>query len=268
MSDGGTKETYFKKLFNEEFPPSSLKSLECPRLERHILNLIRSTKEDGSKREPVSVSAEGVVSSDTVSLVTAPALSSAVHSTLNPFGDYTKMPTTTTCKHSLSGHEIDSPHAAACPHCKLPHDQCVEKLFGSQMAYYFKKAAMELGAIYYPRGDTNDSYSDKEDHEVILKDFRRLLTQLKFAVAIMNGTSLPAYPATAKNPFITRGSGCKDMSLPDCVLGGSYRNFMNWLDDQKAVHEWGYEFYGFEDEEELPDVPMYVVNFYREDIER
>ena len=193
-----------------------------------------------------------------------PCLCSAIHPDLDVFKDdnadnscgTTNRPTSG--KHSLAGSLVDK-RPTTCRHCKLPKDQCVEKLFGPQMTHYFMRAATEEGCIDYLE-DTGEM----EIEEAIQQNFKRLLTQLKFAVAVMNGTPLPCYPGDGKNPFLN-DAGCKDMTLPKCVVEGSCKKFEDWLDAQKCVHEWGYDICPFTDPD--IDLPMAVVNFYRPDVE-
>ena len=317
MSDGA-KESYFKALFNKEFPVK-LEDLDNLPVQKHILHLIRTTNEDGTKRALTLTNEDGTKRafkceathssiSSTEAVVSCLALS-AVDSKLNPFRDYTSAVTTetltntttltktgkhslagqlldkspTTCthcklpknqcletlfgtsisygKHSLAGQLLDK-SPTTCTHCKLPKNQCLETLFGTSISHYLKKVATTNGVIYYGEDDEDH----REFEKVVLDDFKRLLTQLKFAVAVMNGTSLPKYPENAENPYILKGSGCEDRPLPECIVKGSYGKFMWWLSDQKTVHEWGYDISGYDicDDIEEVDIPMCVVNFYRE----
>jgi hypothetical protein len=279
MSDGA-KESYFKALFNKEFPVK-LEDLDNLPVQKHILHLIRTTNEDGTKRALTLTNEDGTKRafkceathssiSSTEAVVSCLALS-AVDSKLNPFRDYTSAVTTETLtntttltntgKHSLAGQLLDK-SPTTCTHCKLPKNQCLETLFGTSISHYLKKVATTNGVIYYGEDDEDH----REFEKVVLDDFKRLLTQLKFAVAVMNGTSLPKYPENAENPYILKGSGCEDRPLPECIVKGSYGKFMWWLSDQKTVHEWGYDISGYDicDDIEEVDIPMCVVNFYRE----
>ena len=149
---------------------------------------------------------------------------------------------------------------STCPHCKLPHPQCVEVLYGSQLSHYFKRAAITTGVIYY--------LEDEDEPEVaIRRNFKKLLTQLKFATAVLNGTRLPTYPDDGTNPFLGNNQVPVELPLPRCVMDGSCAKFEKWLSDQQLVHEWGYEVCPFTEEDDV-DYPMAVVNFYRESVER
>jgi hypothetical protein len=263
--NGGTKESYFKALFNKEFPVKKLKDLDNLHVQNRILHLIRTTNENGTKRAFKCAATPAISSTEALVSGLAP---SAVDSKLNPFLDYTSAVITETStntttltntgKHSLAGQLLDN-SPTTCTHCKLPKNQCLEKLFGTSISHYLKKVATTKGVIYYGEEDEDD----RETEKVVLDDFKRLLTQLKFAVAVMNGTSLPCYPDNAENPYILKGSGCEDRPLPECIVKGSYEKFMWWLSDQQAVHVWGYDIYDGCDISEV-DIPMYVVNFYRE----
>ena len=264
MSDG-TKESCFNALFNKEFPVK-LEDLDNLPVQKHILHLIRTTNEDGTTRAFKGAATHSAISSSEA-LVSGLALSD-LDSKLNPFLDYTSAVTTETStntttltntgKHSLAGHLLEN-SPTTCTHCKLPKKQCLETLFGASISHYLKKVATKKGVIYY--GEEDEDH--REPEKVVLDDFKRLLTQLKFAVAVMNGTSLPCYPDNAENPYILKGSGCEDRPLPECIVKGSYEKFMWWLSDQQAVHVWGYDIYDGCDISEV-DIPMYVVNFYRE----
>ena len=279
MSDG-TKESYFKALFNKEFPVK-LEDLDNLPVQKHILHLIRTTNQDGTKRALTLTNEDGtkrafkcVATHSSISskeAVMSGLVLSAVDSKLNPFRDYTSAVTTETLtnsttltntdKHSLAG-QLLGKSPTTCTHCKLPKKQCLETLFGTSISHYLKKVATQKGVIYY--GEEDEDH--REPKKVVLDDFQRLLTQLKFAVAVMNGTSLPCYPDNAENPYLLKGSRCEDRPLPECIVKGSYEKFMLWLSDQQYVHEWGYDIPGFDicDDIEEVDIPPCVVNFYRE----
>ena len=265
-----TKEDYFKALFNKEFPVN-IEEIEDLPVKKRLMHLIHTTNEDGTQRPFKRFVAPDTSRSTTAALAPGLALTCAVDSKLNPFKDYTSVVTTQTSnhttplintgKHSLGGQLIDS-SPTTCQHCKLPKQQCLETLFGASMYHYFKKVATTKGVIYY--GEKNDDEEDEEDErqpeKIVLDEFKRLLTQLKFAVAVMNGTSLPGYPENANNPYLLENSGCEDKPLPDCIVNGSYEKFTWWLEEQKAVHEWGYDM-------DVTDIPKHVVIFYREQFE-
>jgi hypothetical protein len=267
MSDG-TKESYFKALFNKEFPVN-LEDLDNLPVQKHILHLIRTTNEDGTTRAFKGAVTHSAKSSSEP-LVSGLAFS-ALHSKLHPFLDYTSAVTTETStkmttltntgKHSLAGHLLEH-SSTTCIHCKFPKEECLETLFGTSISHYLKKVATKKGVIYYGENDEDH----REPKKVVLDDYKRLLTQLKFAVVVMNGTSLPCYPDNAENPYILKGSGCEDRPLPDCIVKGSYEKFMWWLSDQQTVHEWGYDISGYDicDDIEEVGIPMCVVNYYRE----
>jgi len=175
-----------------------------------------------------------------------PQLASAVASNLDPYEDYSGTAITT------------------CAHCNLPSSQCLQVIYGPQMLHYFKKAAISEGVIY--------CFEEEEDDErqvLIRRNFRKLLTQLKFATAILNGTRLPSYPGDGTNPFLAGTQGNVEPALPRCVIDGSCTKFDTWLWEQKVVHEWGYDI-GDDNDTEGDDVdyPLQVVNFYRDIVER
>ena len=121
------------------------------------------------------------------------------------------------------------------------------------------RAAISKGPIYY--------LEDEDDKQVVIKrNFKRLLTQLKFAAAVMNGTPLSVYTDDGMNPFLGNNPEHVDSPLPTCVVEGSCAKFVTWLQEQKCVWEWGYEISPFIDVDDVP-YPMAVVNFYREGIE-
>ena len=224
------KEDYLRGLLNQEIPPARLDALDCPRLEARLRNLISMTNEDGSRRNtapppPVRVP--------------MPELTRAIASDLDPYKDYTS----------------SSIVVETCPHCRLPSSQCIEVLFGPQLSHYFMRAAIRKGTIYY--------LEDEDDEQVaIRRNFKRLLTQLKFATAVMNGTRLSVYADDGMNPFLDNNSEQlgADPPLPNCVVEGSCAKFESWLQEQQYVWEWGYDI-------SPEDIPMVVVNFYREGIE-
>ena len=114
------------------------------------------------------------------------------------------------------------------------------------------RAAISMGTIYY--------LEDEDDEQVaIRRNFKRLLTQLKFATAVMNGTCLSVYTDDGMNPFLGSNPEHTDPPLPICVVEGSCAKFESWLHDQQYVWEWGYDI-------SPVDFPMAVVNFYREGV--
>ena len=207
-----------------------------PGVADRMLNLIQTTNRDGSIRaRPVPPN---------LGDVPMPQLASAVASDIDPYKDY-------------SGPDIPT-----CPHCNMPSPQCIEVIYGPQMTHHFKKAAIEMGVIY--------CFEDEEDDErrvLIRRNFRKLLTQLKFGTAVLNGTPLPTYPDDGTNPFLGDSQDIVDSPLPQCVMDGSCTKFDTWLEDQKCVHCWGYD---ISDDTEGDDVdyPIQVVNFYRDSVER
>ena len=266
---------YFNKLFNDEHPVKLGDLDDCPAVKQCILYRIRTTNEDGSMKDQTKAK-EVRDCTDADRATSIPALVNGVETSLNPFKDYYNhgdvggSPNKTPCgKHTRSGVLIDA--SAVCVHCKLPLSQCAEKLFGPQMTYFFKKAAMKVGVIDYP----NHGVESDEDSITVYHDFNRLLTELKFAVAVMNGKWSPMYSGNGDNPFLhpfvgsnlndthnELGAMCipKSTLLPKCVVEGSYATFKDWLAIQKSVHEWGYDIYpGAVDFE----MPMDVVNYYR-----
>ncbi len=123
------------------------------------------------------------------------------------------------------------------------------------MTHYFKKAAIKKGVIYC------FEYEEDNERQVLIgKCFMKLLTQLKFATAILNGTRLPSYPDDGTNPFLGDSQGIVDSPVPRCVMDGSCTKFDTWLEEQKFVREWGYD---VSDDTEGDDVdyPMQVVFF-------
>ena len=226
------KEKFLDDQLYREFPVPGLESLGSPAVEECILNLIHTTNRDGSNRA-------GPVPS-TLGNEPMPELASAVESNLDPFKDYSRTAIPT------------------CPHCNLPRAQCIEVIYGPQMKHHFQRAALTIGPIYYLE-------EEKDEPEVVIRrNFRKLLTQLKFATAVMNGTQMPNYPDDGSNPFLS-DTGIIESPLPQCVIDGSCTKFENWLNEQKFVHEWGYD---ISDMTEANAVPMEVVNFYRENVER
>ena len=230
------KEKFLDDQLYKEFPVPNLESLGNPAVQERILNLIRTTNRDGSKRagpEPSILDNQPM-----------PQLASAVESDLDPFKDYSESAIPT------------------CPHCNLPRAQCIEVIYGPQMTHHFKRAALTIGPIYYLGGEEED-----EPEVIIRRNFRKLLTQLKFATAVMNGTQMPRYPDDGSNPFLNDNTGIIESPLPQCVINGSCTKFESWLDGQKFVHEWGYDICEMIEGDDV-DYPMAVVNFYRENIER
>ena len=265
-----SKEKYFDNLFLDEFP-ANLKELEAPYLERHILHLISTTNEDGSKRIPVMSNESDVCTTqEQVSVkevMSTPMLANAVCSNLNPFKDYINNDDSdmnnSKRKHAAYSDENCS-NNSVCKHCKLPSDQCLEKLFGPQMKYYFKKSVMEEGIWEYRE------YSDNYGHanQRIEKDFKRLLSQLKFSVAVMNGTPLPQHPSHAINPFLLKESPHQDTPLPYCIVNGSLKKFLDWLHDEQCVVDWGTDIPYEQENDQDYNIPLYVVNHYRSTIEK
>ena len=228
------KEDYLRGLLNEQFPPARLDDLNCPRVQAHLRDLISTTNEDGSLRNTAPTPPVRVPT---------PELTCAVASDLDPYKDYTSTAVV----------------LATCPHCRLPSSQCVEVLFGLQLSHYFMRAAISKGTIYYLK--------DEDDEQVVIKrNFKRLLTQLKFAAAVMNGTPLSVYTDNGMNPFLGKNTDHGDSPLPTCVLEGSCAKFVTWLQEQKDVWEWGNNIRPFMDADDVP-YTMAVVNFYREGIE-
>ena len=229
------KEKFLDDQLYREFPVPGLESLGSPGVAARILNLIRTTNRDGSRRA-------GPVPS-TLGREPMPELASAVASDLDPYNDY-------------SGTSVPT-----CPHCNLPRSQCIEVIYGAQMSHHFKRAAITRGVINYLENE------EDERRVVIRRNFKKLLTQLKFATAVLNGTRLPAYPDDGTNPFLGNNQGIVESPLPRCVMDGSCAKFEDWLEEQVNVHEWGYDISPFTDADDV-EYPMCVVNFYRDNVER
>lgn len=228
------KEKFLREMRNAEFPPARLEELECPVVEARLLHLVRTTNKDGTQKV-------GEVSSQEAPAPSPPAFIRAIMSDLDPYKNYADAA------------------ASTCPYCNLPELQCVEVLFGGQMCHYFMRAAMSTGVINYLEDETDSQVA-------IRRNFMNLLTQLKFAVAVTNGTRLPAYSDDGSNPFINGAENVVDAALPRCVVNGSCAKFEHWLWEQQMVHEWGYDISPFTEVDDV-EYPLCVVNFYREALE-
>lgn len=285
--DSNEKALYFEKLYLDEYAPD-LEALP-PELKRNILTLVRTTNIDGPARNehgqkkahtilPTGTSAQADATKSSNDEI---KLCGAIDPALDPYKKYISGPNvniseecsvttntsaSTSKKRNHGGIQITKSNTV-CIHCKLPSSQCVEKLFGLQMLHYFKKSASYEGIIDYPL-HRDDS---REVDDTIREDFRRLLSHLKFSVAVMNGTTLPSYPGLANNPFVTQNLQseeweCDDVTLPDCVIKGSYTTFLDWLDEKQEVFNWNLNIYDGMDE--LPEIPQSVINHYRAAIEK
>lgn len=221
------REEYLRGLLNHEFPVARLEDLDCPGVEARIRHLIHTTNEDGSQRDRGT-------QRNTVQIPT-PDLMHAIASDLDPYKDYS----------------ITS--VVSCPHCRLPSTQCVEVLFGPQLSHYFMRAVLSKGAIYYLE-DVDD------ENATIQSNFRKLLSQLKFAAAITNGTPLPHY--LEEGMKLVNNPQLVEPPLPLCIIDGSYNKFLNWFSQQQCVWEWGYDICPCTAENDV-EYPMAVVNFYR-----
>ena len=221
------REEYLTHLLNHEFPVARLKDLDCPAVESRIRHLIHTTNEDGSHRN-------GGDPPDSVHPPT-PDTMHTIPFDLNPYKDYGVTST------------------ESCPHCRLPSAQCVETLFGLQLRHYFMRAVLSKGAIYYLE-DVDD------ENATIQSNFRKLLSQLKFAAAITNGTPLPHY--SEEGMKLVNNPQLVEPPLPLCIIDGSYNKFLNWFSQQQCVWEWGYDICPCTAENDV-EYPMAVVNFYR-----
>ena len=101
-----------------------------------------------------------------------------------------------------------------CQYCYCLKDQCMEVVYGAEIMYYFRKVTLDEGLDFKK---TDSSGEELAGEDIINQDFTRILNQLQFANAVINGIDL--------NEHKLEGSaGYETKPLPKCIADGSYNS--------------------------------------------
>ena len=223
------KYRYFNKKLEDNHPRPTLDSVmdDCV-LKDTIKERIATTTFDGSTAVRSSPKRKSSRISEMEQSTFLP------NSLFNPYGDKNNKDNTDYCQS-----------------CYCLNEECLNVMYGPELFYYFRKVSLD-GNLDLEKNDSDDNSMVGED--IISIDYAIVLNELMFATSVMNGIDLEDH----KVDGLVDRELLRTKPLPKCIIDGSYKLYIDWINESKICTEWGLDI-----DYESNEVSKEIVNFFR-----